>query len=271
MDPRRLLARLNPPTKQIPAGADLATYRGGSASMRRALETVNGYRPGELSRSGGFTRMAGCRSSRGGVDADAITPTDVAHALASIRNCLARELFCHLWWPAGAERVREELDATIEERMLREYSRRARACLEARTELAAVEIRTRSKGKGANRGAKRRAKRAVTIASERRFPDAVAEYGRIRDAVLHELADLRLCPDCKGRGERPSAGGIVPCIACQGNGTLPETDYARAERLGKSYTAFRTTWSGLYSWIFDQCQALEARAARRMRQALAAS
>lgn len=204
---RKLMARLNPPIKNIPIGEDRKRFSGSSGSMRKALEDAGKYRPGERGRPSelalGFpspTRIDRSTQTRGGFDADAMTPQDIAAALGLVGDPLAREIFAHLWWPDGAMRTRADLDILIDRAMLGEYEARERERIAASLELHMISKHSKRTAQDWRLQLQRSQARSDS-ARQRRFPMKLGEYEVVRNAVLNELSEGNLCWKCGGRGE----------------------------------------------------------------------
>ena len=128
-----LLAKLGPKVARIPSGerriaAGLLTAPKSLAKVKRALQL----------RSSGvesMTRVHGTQTQS--ADLEALSPQDVAAALAYIRDPLAREVFCLARWPGYAERDVSETRVLILRRVMDEGQRRTD---EAITAWLAVEM-----------------------------------------------------------------------------------------------------------------------------------
>lgn len=278
---RRLMARLNPPVKQIPIGLDKSRFVGSSGSMRRALEQQGSYRATEKLEGGATVlgdlargmpspaRIEGVSPTRGGFNQDAITPQDIAGALAFIRDPLAREIFCSIWWPDGALRARAELERFLHDRLVREQGERARALAIAKLELHLVQtnLDRYDTGKREEDGKRllRPYQRARDRAQRRAWPALSPAYASIVSAVLVEIADPDHCAACAGRGFVMVGELAKRCGACVGEGTIATSDRERAESTGITLSAYQQRWKWPYEWLHRRCQKLERVAAATMR------
>lgn len=280
MNVRKLMARLNPPVKKIPVGAERSRFKAGSPSLRKALELAGKYKPtefdasgrvsslGELAAAGGtsFTRTSG-NASRGGFDPEAITALDVAHALALVKDEFARELFCHLWWPEGAARTRADLERGVHVALMHEYSQRCREDEIAKLELHLVSTNA-SRWRSDDLELLRKAKLRRERAAEERWVGRLDRYPILVDAVLQELAEPNHCVMCGGRG-MVWAGEIArDCGGCDGSGTIAVSDRQRAEALDLALKSYQQSWMKPYRWLHRHCWQKEGHAARRIRRAL---
>lgn len=278
MNVRKLMARLNPPVKPIPVGGSGTRYLGGSRSLVRALVAAGKYQgasvdasgkvlPGELAHGAPFTRSAG-NATRGGYNPDALTATDIAHALAQgVPDRTARDLFCHLWWPDGAARTFADLHRNLHRVLLEEYAQRAQVCEVAALNLHIIETNV-ARWKVDERAAIRKAREALDRARERRWSSRLADYPKLVDAVLDELQAPNHCVVCEGHGVTWLGEVQVDCGSCEGTGTMAVSDRQRADALGKSMAVYQRTWAKPYEWLHQRCWRLEGQAARGLRRYL---
>lgn len=55
-----------------------------------------------------------------------LTPQDIAAALGMVHDVLGREILCHVWWPDGAARSRQQLLDHLRDLQLGEWMARVR-------------------------------------------------------------------------------------------------------------------------------------------------
>lgn len=208
-------------------------------------------------------------TGRGG-GAPELTAQDIAAALAFVPKGLGREVFARLWWPDGASLSPRELDRAISNLVHAEASRRQRRLLQARTELhmAEEEAHQRHASTADDRAAIESLKRRVTHAKACTWPHQPSMHVAIRESILGELARPNLCDACSGRGTVMRENLLVICQVCKGAKILPVSDRSRAAKIGRDESSYRTTWKGLYEWLFDQIREEEAKAAGRFARAL---
>lgn len=279
MNVRKLLARLNPPIKQVQVGVDRTRYVGHSGSMARALERQGSYRPSERLPGGAVVlgdlyrgmpspaRIEGVSETRSGFNPDAMTAIDIAHALGCVQDVFAREIFCHLWWPDGAARTRGALEQLIHTALMHEHSNRARERVAAKLELHLVETNAQ-RWRPEDKQHVARARRRLAKAEDRSWPGNLETYPRLIDAVLNELADFHHCAYCGGRGETLVGAMPRPCTTCNGVGILAASERDRAEAIGKGLSVYQRSWKSPYDWLYRQCSQKENFAARVIREAL---
>lgn len=192
---------------------------------------------------------SGGRGGRGDM-----SPQDVAAALSFVPAGLGRELLMRVWWPDGARLTAAGLDKLLADLQAAEWSRREESML---TAVAAVAGST-------SRDTHRRAEGLYRDAHAARWPKMVTKmepltvaepYGRIRTAVLAELAGGGLCQVCSGRGTVNNAGKVSDCKTCDGTGTHRASDRSRSEACGLgNHTDYLRAWRPAYEWLFATCQ-----------------
>ena len=277
MNIRKLMARLNPPIKPIPVGGSGTRFLGGSRSLVQALVDSGKYRPstrnadgkvvlGELALGAEFLRSAG-NASRGGFSPDTLSAIDIAHALATIKSHIGRELFCHLWWPDGAARTYAELHTLLHRLLLNEYAARRQACEVAELDYHITET-TVVRWKAEERVALRRAERRRDQARLQRWPSALPVYSQVVDAVLDELKAPNHCAVCEGRGIVWEGELQIDCSTCDATGTMPVSNRQRAEAMGKNLSTYQAAWQKPYEWLYREAWLQEGRAAVQMRNFL---
>jgi hypothetical protein len=172
-----------------------------------------------------------------------LTSTDVAAALAMVPAGLGRELLCRVWWPDGAALNAAELRTLLDGVLFGEWRARADAMVTA-------QIRVATAGNSADR--QRSARSALDTAKGRMWPSICETYTRLRDTVVEELADPKLCPDCHGRGHVVAGELVRACTRCQGSGRSPRGPNWRAQRLGMLHQSY-PRWDGVYEWLLSKC------------------
>lgn len=191
-----------------------------------------------------------------------LTDQDIAAALGFCPPGLGREVFCYLWWPLGAslrpEHLHREIALVQHHELCRLRNRLAAADLDLA--LAQLQANLTVVQHDAADQAVRRALAARDAAREQCWPFDAVVYGRIRAAVLAEMAESRLCPKCRGDG----------CLECDGIGVLAASNLARAHAIGRDEAAYRKRWGRVYDFTLRQLHAAEHGAARALRQALRA-
>ncbi len=207
---------------------------------------------------------------RGGVPD--LTTDDIRGALGIVRTRapFACEIFCLCWWPDGAARTREWAMNQIAIRQRAELDKQWRSAQVARLELHIAEenacMRNVQTFEDRRILAQLRAKDQE--ARGKCWPAIPAMYPVVRIAALEELCTSRLCHKCAGEGLVMANGKRTLCETCGGPGTLPKSDRARAERIGKDESTYRAKWRGLYEWTFDLMHEAEITAGSIMAAAL---
>lgn len=277
MNVRKLIARLNPPIKPLPTDTGRSVHKGHSRSLVQALARAGKYElpvveaggtacPGDPAYRAQILRTPGT-ATRGGPSADAITAIDIAHALATIKDPLAREIFCHLWWPEGAAREFEALRVNLRNAMYREYARRNQLRVDAAMEVELARLGM-VRWKAEDRARLRRAERDRERALAAKFPKRFDRYPAVVDAVLEELAAPNHCAVCDGRGIVWHGELQVDCSTCEASGTLPVSDRQRAEGIGCKLSTYQQAWRHAYEWVFRLAWKAEGSAAAQMRRFL---
>ena len=188
------------------------------------------------------------------------TPADVAAALAMVPAGLGRELLCRVWWPDGAALTAHELRTLLDGALFGEWRTRADAMVTAQIMVATA---------GENSRRQRIARQALDTAKARMWPSIGETYTRLRDAVVEELCDPRLCPDCSGRGHIAARDTERACTRCEGIGQVPRGPTWRAERLGMKHSSYLQRWDGVYLWLLERCMEAMQSADRAMSEAVA--
>lgn len=172
-----------------------------------------------------------------------LTSTDIAAALAMVPPGLGRELLCRVWWPDGAALTSHELRTLLDGTLFGEWRERADAMVTAQIMVATA---------GNNAQRQRTAQQALESAKARMWPTICETYTKLRDAVVEELADPRLCPDCGGRGHITAGELVRACTRCEGTGRTARGANWRAERLGMLHQSY-PRWDGVYQWLLTRC------------------
>jgi hypothetical protein len=111
-----------------------------------------------------------------------------------------------------------------------------------------------------------RAKRSRSEAQK--WPWNVAIYRLLPGAVLSEIRDRRLCPDCGGRQFVRVESLPVPCARCEKTGHISATNVTRANALRITEAGYRTIWRDPYEWTFKFVSEKERTGATILRRAL---
>lgn len=193
-----------------------------------------------------------------------LTSTEIAGALGMVPSGLGRELLCLTWWPDGAKLTARQLSSQLENAQLAEWKARETRMLDA-----LLMVATHTGGDSL-----RRAQGAYSAAHAARWPKWVVQpdlgasspgYERIRAAVLMEICQPGLCPNCSGRGSRQDQDGpVVSCRPCSGSGRRTVSDQWRAEALQITEAGYRHTWRGVYEWTYALCNDAMLKAVRTM-------
>ncbi|WP_291781297.1 hypothetical protein [Luteibacter sp.] len=208
-------------------------------------------------------RTSQFRVGSGGLPA--IVATDVAAALGMVEPGIGREMLCRVWWPDGAKLTAHELKNLVDEMMREEWARRESSMLDAT--LAVAMRGSRAQGVYATAHAARWPR---MIVREHEVPVAASGYGRVRDAVLEELASAGLCQACLGRGEVANDMRVYRiCKDCSGQGHLRVSERSRADLCGFSWKTYREGWASVYDWTFQACTDDLHRAERQFQGAMA--
>ena len=122
MSTAKLIARLGPKVARLPMGEKRAA-RGLPQAEKTVRKVRKAMQLASVSGVESMTRVHGSQTQS--MDYDAMTPQDVAAALAFIRDPLGRELFCLTRWPGYADRDNRETRVLLLRRVMDEGQRRA--------------------------------------------------------------------------------------------------------------------------------------------------
>jgi hypothetical protein len=205
-----------------------------------------------------------CRFDIGSGGIPDIVATDVAAALGMVAAGIGREVLCRVWWPDGAKLSKDQLNDMVDALMRDEWAKREASMLDG---LLAIATRgSRGQGAYATAHANRWPRLVIT---ERGLTTLAEGYGKVRTAVLNELASAGLCSSCAGRGMTVNSMSVYKtCAACEGIGHLSLSERGRANLAGFSWTAFRAGWQSVYEWTFARCTEDMQRAERQFATAL---
>jgi len=206
-----------------------------------------------------------CRFDIGSGGIPDIVATDVAAALGMVSAGIGREVLCRVWWPDGAKLSKDQLNDLVDSLMRDEWARREAAMLDG---LLAVAMRG-SKGQGvyATAHANRWPRLVIT---DRGLTTLAEGYGKVRTAVLNELASAGLCSTCGGRGMTANSMSVYKtCASCEGAGHLRLSERGRADLCGFSWKTYREAWAVVYDWTFQACTDDLHKAERQFQGALA--
>ncbi|KLD68462.1 hypothetical protein [Luteibacter rhizovicinus] len=205
-----------------------------------------------------------CRFDIGSGGIPDIVATDVAAALGMVAAGIGREVLCRVWWPDGAKLSKDQLNDMVDALMRDEWAKREASMLDG---LLAIATRgSRGQGAYATAHANRWPRLVIT---ERGLTTLAEGYGKVRTAVLNELASAGLCPYCAGRGMTANTMGVYKtCAECTGAGHLRLSDRGRAELAGFSWKTYREGWATVYDWTFQRCTDDLHQAERQFQHAL---
>lgn len=206
-----------------------------------------------------------CRFDIGSGGIPNLVATDVAAALGMVAPGIGREVLCRVWWPDGARLTERELCDMVDTLMREEWARRESSMLDA---TLAVALRG-SKAQGTYAAAHMRRWPRVII-REHEIPQLAPGYGKVRDAVIRELASAGLCQSCHGRGVVPNEMNVArSCKECGGEGHMRLSERGRADLCGFSWKTYREGWASVYDWTFQACTDDLHKAERQFQGALA--
>ena len=201
-----------------------------------------------------------------------LTAQDIAGALAFVQDPLAREVFCLLWWPAGARLTRASVLAQLRTLVWQEQSDRAMAFCDASNRSLHAAEELRQARAGADTAELRRvlafAEAKAHAARRQLWPRTVETYSLLVLGVLDELGATRNCPRCDGRETIATPLGPKTCERCSGTGKVSYTNVARAAALGVDESTYRKTWAGVYDWLYFKANDMEQAAAETIRRNL---
>ena len=198
-----------------------------------------------------------------------LTAQDIAAAVGMCPAGLGRELMCRLWWPDSAQGGARPLEAIMLASVMAEWLKRQRAVGLAKLAKLIAEG-------GDARVSLRAARSELTAAIANRWPKMTAgnapAYRAICYAVLFEMSGPRQCPKCGGTGYVRGADKVQrPCQRCEKRGVVAYTDAERAASCLVTDGAYRSSWSGVYDYLYRHCvqEESESRAvlARRLGRA----
>jgi hypothetical protein len=209
-------------------------------------------------------------AARGGIPE--MTAQDIAAAMGIVRykDELAAEVFCCCWWPDGGKLTADKLDARLRSAVLAEYSRRHLEAVMAKLDchIAEGEYEYRRFKSDEDRRAIAVARAKRSRADAQKWPWNVDVYGRLCSAVMSEIRDRNLCPDCKGRRFLATDSVPVACARCNSTGQIAASKVTRAKALGISEAGYRLVWSYPYDWAYAEISALERKACSEFTKAL---
>ena len=207
----------------------------------------------------------GARGGFGGM-----TAQDIAGALGMVPYGLGREVMCAVWWPDGARLTHDKLDFAVAQQVRAEMDRRARRQQIARLDLHIAQENAAARNATTDED-RREIARLEKRAAEARalcWPYEAEMHVRIRRAALDEITRPNHCRACGGHGESTIGALKVGCKACDSHGTVPVSDRARAEKIGRDESNYRRAWRGLYEYVYQLMHEAEAEACRQLRDAL---
>ena len=183
-----------------------------------------------------------------------LTQQDIAASIAFVPFGIGRELLCRVWWPDGAKLTAADLDKRLVDLQFGEWRERMDALVTAQIhEQTADTARQRQL-----------ASHEMYRAKARMWPRIDETYSLIRKAVVNELIDPRICPDCKGRGNGIKGELVSSCMRCAGTGHTIRGVVWRAAQLRMKHQSYRQLWEQPYEWMFGRCNDALADAIRQM-------
>lgn len=206
---------------------------------------------------------------RGGIPE--LTNIDIAGALGFVNDEFAREVFCSIWWPDGAQRSAIDLAEQVRAQLMTEYADRERAAAAAKLDLHIAEgnFALKRHRTDYDRQILQQLTSTRERAEHRRWSWNPKVYPLFFPVAIEELRHPRRCTDCAGRGTYRDEKLLRDCKRCGGTGLRHQTKTWRAEQFGMSETTFKSTWDRVYGWVFRLLFDAEARAARQISEALA--
>ncbi|WP_368566185.1 hypothetical protein [Pseudoxanthomonas sp. UTMC 1351] len=191
-----------------------------------------------------------------------LTAQDVAAALALIPAGLGREVLIACWW--SEVHSGERLMAYVRESMFAEWRRQRLQLVDSQTDLKIAQACLGWSGSAtpAQEEAVQRAQHRADAAQARCWPDSMPELlPAMARAALTEIAYPHHCPACCGHKQTTKDQLVVVCQTCEGAGTVPVSDRARAGSLGVSDSTYRRSWRLCYEFLLIKVRDAEAAAA----------
>ena len=188
---------------------------------------------------------------------------DIAHALGLVPAGLGREVLecCYL---DTEVRPSSKLRLLVLNAVMAEWRRQEEALAKAKLDLGfhqAVAEFARAVSPGL-RQAIDDAQRAYDDTRAQCWPrDGASMLAPITLAALQEVAGSSGCDACHGFP-------MVPCTRCGGTGYVSWSDRTRANAIGRSKSAYRDGWAGMYNWIVALLRKAEEEAVKHMTRAL---
>ena len=200
---------------------------------------------------------------RGG-GAPAMTPQDVAAALAFVPAGIGREILTAAAWPDGARLTPKKLDDAIALKVRAEMDRRHRALQIARLDLhiAQENAEVRRALTDADRREIDRLQRAVEQAKRQVWRYDAQMHVRIREAAVNEFKFPNHCETCAGRGSLIAGELKVDCPDCKTQGVVPVSNRKRAKSIGSTQSDYQRVWASLYEFVFSTIRDEAVTAAR---------
>lgn len=186
---------------------------------------------------------------------------DIAAGLAKIEDEFLRKLFCYVRQPDSAYCTSRDIERKLLNLVLVQCKTRAVQALTAQlthdiAELELTASRRHLQSLPSNLASYRN---AMEAAKDQRWPYPSLVYLRVIRCVLSELGSAKTCIISRGAEYRPAQGHLEPCQMCQGNGSRPTSDLARARALGLTWHAYAKAWKAPFEWTFVHCeQALQS-------------
>lgn len=194
---------------------------------------------------------------RGGLPG--MTPQDVAAALGMARSQepLGVEIILQRSAPDLAATSSKDRRGMVADLAIREHTRRQRALI--MTGEAKLTAELRMEFRTATRLDIQDASQRHEQARAEAWPKLGPTWARLIDLVDREMSAHYRCRTCGGTGEVwvPTSGGLLArasCRKCGGSGIEQVSGRKRAEHLGVTEGAWRTTWTRPHDWLTAECE-----------------
>lgn len=230
MDPREMLARLNPTNVRFDVG------RGGGRSEFQNIDVAHGL--GKVSPGLGKEVLIACWWPDGA---------------AQRGKQFAKEV---------TDLVRGEL--------VRQGERLVAAHLDLQVAQAAVLFSGRPKSPEQRAEISKLENELERVRAKTWPKNAVEHLPAIAKAVVTEMSRAHLCECCDGHQTIVADGLVAPCAECRGTGLERAPDRRRAIAIGCDPSDYGRRWKVVYEWVMDELREAEQIAARELRKELAA-
>lgn len=208
---------------------------------------------------------------RGGIPS--ITPQDVAAALGIARGQepLGVEIILQRSAPDLAALSARDRRGMVADLAIREHCRRQRALIRAGEAKTTAELRMEFRM--ATRLDLQDATQRHEQARAEAWPRLGPTWAKLIELIDCEQAAHGRCKACGGTGEIwiPTAVGLsarATCRKCGGSGVEQTSGRRRAEQIGVTEGAWRTTWTRPHDWLSAECERSRLAARRVAARAL---